>query len=381
MSWTLPLTDLQLSEEDIAAYLDVLESGWLTMGPRTVEFESTFAERFGVPHAVAVSSGTAALHLALLAAGVREGDEVLVPAGTFVAAAAAVRYCGATPVLVESAGPEDLNLDPADAEARVGPRTRALLATHWLGYACDLGALERVCRRHGLILIEDCAQSIAARDRDGRLTGTVGAAGCFSFFSKKQLAIGEGGMIITADEAIAAKARSLRSHAMTSMTWDRHRGHAESYDIVDVGFNFRIDEPRAALGLSRLARLDADIDRRRALVRRYRAQLREVPGVTIPWSEDDVERGSHFGFAIILDRPVVRDRVARELAHQGIQTTQYPSITSLSGYRDRGPRPRTEDLAARHLVLPLSSTYGAAEVDLVVDRLAELLAAHAAPAG
>ena len=174
VSWTLPLTDVKLSEEDVAAYLGVLESGWLTMGPRTSEFETVFAERFGVPHAVAVSSGTAALHLALLAAGVGQGDEVLVPAGAFVAGAAAIRYCGAHPVLVESIGPEDLNLDPRDAQARVTPRTRAVLATHWLGYACDLEALERLCARHGLILIEDCAQSIAARDTRGRLTGTVG---------------------------------------------------------------------------------------------------------------------------------------------------------------------------------------------------------------
>lgn len=381
MSWTLPLTDVVLSEQDIAAYLEVLESGWLTMGPRTVEFERAFAERFGVPHAIAVSSGTAALHLALLAAGVREGDEVLVPAGTFVAAAAGVRYCGATPVLVESIGPEDLNLDPADAEARVGARTRAVLATHWMGYSCDLPALERLCRRNDLILIEDCAQSIAARDPDGRLTGTVGAAGCFSFFSKKQLAVGEGGMIITADEAIAAKARSLRSHAMTSMTWDRHRGHAESYDIVDVGFNFRIDEPRAALGLSRLGRVERDIDRRRQLVRRYRRQLQDLPAVTIPWTDDDVDRGSHFGFAIVLDRAPLRNQIAQALAQDGIQTTHYPAISSLSAYRDGGGRPRTEDLAARHLVLPLASTYGEAEVDLVVDRVAKLLAAHSARTG
>ncbi len=210
MSWTLPLTDVQLSEEDIAAYLAVLERGWLTMGPRTGEFEYAFAERFGARHAVAVSSCTAALHLALLGAGIEPDDEVLVPAMTFVAAPAAVRYCGARPVLVDSVGPEDLNMDPVQAAEHVGPRTRAVLATHWLGYACDLSALESLCREHGLILIEDCAQSITARAADGRLTGTVGVAGCFSFFSKKQLAVGEGGMILTSDDALGAKARSLR---------------------------------------------------------------------------------------------------------------------------------------------------------------------------
>jgi dTDP-4-amino-4,6-dideoxygalactose transaminase len=381
MSWTLPLTDVRLTEEDVAAYLAVLESGWLTMGPRTREFELAFARRFGVRHAVAVSSGTAALHLALLAAGVGEGDEVLVPAMTFVADAAAVRYCGATPVLVDSIGPEDLNLDPEDAARHIGPRTRAVLATHWLGYACDLAALERMCRQHGLLLIEDCAQSITARDADGRLTGTVGAAGCFSFFSKKQLALGEGGMILTSDETIAANARSLRSHAMTSMTWDRHRGHAESYDIVDVGFNFRIDEPRAALGLSRLPRVDDDVAHRRELVRRYRERLEGVPGLTIPWTDEDVERASHFGFAILLESEGVRGGVSHELAAQGIQTTHYPAISSLSAYSGHPSRPRADDLAARHLLLPLSSVFTDRDVDLVVGQLTAVLAAFAAPAG
>jgi len=375
MSWIVPLTDVQISEEDIAAYLAVLEQGWLTMGPRTREFELAFAERFGKRHAVAVSSGTAALHLALLAAGIGEGDEVLVPAMTFVAGAAAVRYCGARPVLIEPCGPDDLNLDPDDAARHIGPRTRAILATHWLGYACDLAALERLCHEHELILIEDCAQSIDARAADGRLTGTVGVAGCFSFFSKKQLAVGEGGMILTSDDAIEAKARSLRSHAMTSVTWDRHRGHAESYDVVDVGFNFRIDEPRAALGLSRMKRLDADIARRRELVRSYRNRLTEVPGVSIPWSADDVERSSHFGFAILLETESIRDAVASELGDRGVQTTHYPSITALTAYREHPPRPRTEELAGRHLVLPLSSTYTNREVDLVIGSLAEIMAA------
>ncbi len=378
MSWTLPLTDLELTEEDVAAYLAVLESGWLTMGPRTRELERTFAERFGSPHAVAVSSGTAALHLALRAAGIGEGDEVIVAAMTFVADAAAVRYCGARPVPVESLGPEDLNLDPDEVERHVNPRTRAVLVTHWLGYACDLAALERVCRDHELILIEDCAHSITARDAGGRLTGTVGAAGCFSFFSKKQLAVGEGGMILTADAALADKARSLRSHAMTSMTWERHRGYAESYDVIDVGFNFRLDEPRAALGLSRLGRLDDDVARRRELVRAYRERLRDVPGVTIPWTDEDVERSSHFGFAILLDTAQARERIAGQLAGRGIQTTHYPALTTLSAYREPAPHPRTEALAARHLLLPLSSTYGVREVDLVVDELTSLLAADPA---
>ncbi len=380
MSWSIPLTDVVISEEDVEAVLGVLEGGWLTMGPRTGELERAIAELTGSAHAVAVSSGTAALHLALLAAGIGPGDEVLVPALTFVAAPAAVRYCGAEPVFVDSIGPADLNLDPEDAAALVGPRTRAILATHWMGYPCDLAALEALCEEHGLLLIEDCAQSITARCPDGRMTGTVGALGCLSFFSKKQLCVGEGGMVLSDDEELAAKVRLLRSHAMTSVTWDRHRGYAESYDVVDVGFNFRLDEPRAMLALSRLPRLLDDIARRRSLARRYRELLAEVPGIAIPWREQDLEGSAHFGFPILLDDGEQRDRVAIELAGRGIQTTCYPALTRLSGYRDHPPRPRAEDLAARHLLVPLSSTYTEHEIDTVVGALTEIVAAEYAAA-
>jgi dTDP-4-amino-4,6-dideoxygalactose transaminase len=377
MSWQIPLTDLVLSEEDIAAVLECLEGGWLTMGPRTDRFERAFAEFCDMPHAVAVSSGTASLHLALLAAGIGPGDEVLVPAFTFVAGAAAIRYCGATPVFVDSIGPSDLNLDPADAAQLITPRTRAILATHWMGYACDVEPLERLCAEHGLLLIEDCAQSITARAADGRLTGSIGAAGCFSFFSKKQLSVGEGGMVVTHDEALAASVRSLRSHAMTSVTWDRHLGYAESYDVVDVGFNFRIDEPRAALGLSRLPRVPGDVERRRELVRSYRDRLQWFDGVQVPWDDDDVERSAHFGFPIVVATPEERERVARDLTKRGIQTTCYPAIPNLTAYHDHPRRPIAEDLSARHLLLPLSSVYTEREVEQVVTQLSEVLGAGA----
>jgi dTDP-4-amino-4,6-dideoxygalactose transaminase len=377
MSWQIPLTDVVLSEEDIAAVLECLEGGWLTMGPRTDKFERAFAEFCDVPHAVAVSSGTAALHLALLAAGIGPGDEVLVPALTFVAGAAAVRYCGATPVFVDSIGTTDLNLDPADAAQLITPRTRAILATHWMGYACDLEALGQLCSEHGLVLIEDCAQSLTARAADGRLTGTVGTAGCFSFFSKKQLSTGEGGMVITHDEAVAAKVRSLRSHAMTSVTWDRHLGYAESYDVVDIGFNFRLDEPRAALGLSRLPRVVAGVEQRRELAHSYRERLRSIDDIEVPWDDDSVERSAHFGFTIIVPTPEERERVVHELSDRGIQTTCYPAIPNLTAYQDHPRRPVAEDLSARHLLLPLASMYTEREVEQVVTQLTEVLATGA----
>lgn len=366
MSFTLPLTDVIVPEEDVQAVLDVYRSGWLTMGPRTQAFEAAFAQAVGSEHAVAVSSGTAALHLALLAAGIGPGDEVLIPGLTFVAAANAVRACGATPVLCESIGPRDHNLDPADVAARVTPRSKAIMATHWWGYPCDIAALEALAAEHGLVIVEDAAQAVLADLGGGRRAGTAGVAGCFSLFSKKQLCVGEGGMVVTDDEAVAARVRSLRSHAMTSVTWDRHRGHAESYDILDVGFNYRIDEPRAALGLARLPRLVEDLAKRRAMVRAYRSALVGLDGVLVPWSDEEVERSTHFVFGVVLEDRAARDTVRAVLGEQGIQTTAYPCISQFTEYAGGVRLPVAEAIADRHTALPLSSSFGQDEVEQVV---------------
>ncbi len=373
--WRVPLTDIAMPEQDVQAVLDCLRSGWLTMGPRNLQFERALAAYVGTPHAVTVSSGTAALHLAFLAAGLGPGDEVIVPALTFVASAAAARYVGAEPVLCDicgraGGGPYDLNIDLDDAARRVTPRTRAIVAVHLGGYPADVLALRELCDARGLLLIEDCAQAIGARLDDGRQVGTVGELGAFSFFSKKQLCVGEGGMVCTAEEALAARVRLLRSHAMTSSTWDRHRGHDPAYDVVDVGFNFRLDEPRAALGLSRLVRLDEDIAVRRALVRAYRERLAAVPGLELAWDEHAVERSSHFFFPVLLPDRVARDRLRDRLKAAGVQTTWYPALHTFTEYRDAVPAgglPMAAEAADRHCALPLSATMDEAAVDIVVE--------------
>jgi dTDP-4-amino-4,6-dideoxygalactose transaminase len=384
VSWSIPLTDIRMTEEDVDAVLECLRGGWLTMGPRVQEFEQRFAEYVGIEHAAAVSSGTAALHLAALAAGIGPGDEVIVPNFTFVASAAAARYCGATPVLCDSLGPRDFNLDPDDVRSLITSRTRAVMAVHFMGYAAELEVLRALCDEHGLRLIEDAAQAVGARTRSGAMVGTVGELGCFSLFSKKQLCVGEGGMVVTSDADLDAKVRLLRSHAMTSVTWDRHQGYAESYDVVDIGFNFRLDEPRAALGLSRIRRLDDDLAVRRARVRRYRQALSDHPAIVLPWDEDEVTRSSHFAFPILLRDRDTRDQLRSGLAAAGIQTTAYPAITQLteyaSGYGET-TLPRSRDLAERHCVLPLSALMSEAELDTVVATVYAILAeppAHAA---
>lgn len=380
--WHVPLTDVAMPEQDVQAVLDCLRSGWLTMGPRTRAFEEALAAYVGSPHAITVSSGTAALHLACLAAGIGPGEEVIVPALTFIASANAARLVGAEPVLCDVRGRDDrggydLNIDVEDAARRITSRTRAIVAVHFGGYPADVLALRELCDEHSLILIEDCAQAIGARvDDSARQVGTVGELSTFSFFSKKQLCVGEGGMVCTADEELAARVRLLRSHALTSSTWDRHRGHDPSYDVVDIGFNYRLDEPRAALGLSRLARLEHDIAVRRALVRAYRERLAETPGLELVWDAHAVELASHFFFPVLLPDRHARDRFRAQLKADGIQSTWYPALPALTEYRDATPSdglPRAAEASDRHCALPLSATMNEAALELVVETVRSAL--------
>jgi dTDP-4-amino-4,6-dideoxygalactose transaminase len=373
----IPVFDVQLDEKHVEAVAETLRSGWLTMGPRIQAFEAEFADHLGVPHAVAVTNCTTALHLAYLAAGVGPGDEVVVPGITFVATAAAVRYCGAAPVLAEILGPYDLSLDPEDVEARLTPRTKAVCAVHYAGYAAPLAALRDLCEARGLALIEDAAHSPSATVPGGdEMLGTVGLAGAFSFFSNKIISCGEGGLLATRDERVAEFARSRRSHAMTSGTWDRHRGHAMSYDVIDVGFNYRMDEPRAALLSARLPGLAADVAERRRLTHLYRAALAEVPGVSVPYSDEQVNASSCYIMPLMLDQPGLRDPLRSYLSERhGIQTTVlYPSITEFTAYAGGPSLPRCEHAARAQVTLPLYPHLGEERLERVVAAVTDGLA-------
>ncbi len=331
----------------------------------------------GSAHAVAVSSGTAALHLAARATNVGPGDEVVVPGLTFVASASAFRLVGARPVLSDVESPTRPNLDPADVERRLTPRTKAVVAVHFCGYPAQVHELRELCDDRGLTLIEDAAQAVGATiDETDRKVGTVGAIGCFSLFSKKQLCVGEGGMVVTHDDELAARVRSLRSHAMTTVTWDRHRGHANTYDVTDIGYNYRLDEPRAALGHSRLARLDADITARRQVVRTYRDRLTGLDGLDLAWDDADVACSSHFAFPVLLENREARDRFRDALADQDVQTTWYPALHRFTEYRDRyaASLSNVEAAADRHCALPLSSTFSEDQIESVMDAVTTALA-------
>jgi dTDP-4-amino-4,6-dideoxygalactose transaminase len=371
----IPLFDVQLEQHHIDAVADTLRSGWLTMGPRTQEFERVFAEHLDCKHAIALANCTAALHLAYLAAGVGPGDEVIVPAITFVATAAAARYCGAEPIFADVKGTHDLGIDPEDVERRITPRTKAVCAVHYGGYAADLAALRSICEDAGIALIEDAAHSPSATPLgDSRKLGTHGLSGCFSFFSNKVLSCGEGGLLATDDDAVADQVRSLRSHAMTTGTWDRHRGHAPGYDVVDVGYNYRMDEPRAALLTARLTGLEEDIAIRRRLVHRYRELLSDMPGVTVPYDDAEVDVSSCYVMPLIVEDPALRDPLRTfMLDERRVQTSVlYPALHELTAYAGVARElPRSELVARAELTLPLFPTLAEDDQDRVVSALAD----------
>src|SRR3954452_17380186 len=261
---SIPVFDLQITQDDLDAVEATLRSGWWTMGPRVAEFEEVFAADLGAKHVVATSSCTTALHLALLGAGIGPGDEVIVPSYTFVATVATVIQAGATPVFADIGGQHDLCMDPEHAESLIGPHTKAIMPVHYGGYAASPTRLRAVCDEHGIALLEDAAHAPYSVEA-GRRFGTFGLAGAFSFFPNKVLGIGEGGALCTDDDDLAALARTLRSQGMTSGTMERHCGGKMGSDVVALGSNYRMDEPRAALLLSRLRRLPNEIRRRREL--------------------------------------------------------------------------------------------------------------------
>lgn len=376
-TWRIPLSDIDLGEEELAAVQDVLHSRWLTMGQVTQQFESDFVRYTGAKYALAVTNATAALHMACVAVGLAQGDEVIVPALTFVASANCIRYVGATPVFADLGGENDLNISPAAIEARITEHTRAILVVHYGGYACAMPTILEIARRHGLRVIEDAAHA-AGSWLENRHLGTWGDIGCFSFFSNKNMTTGEGGMVVTNDDALIEKLRLLRSHGMTSLTLDRHKGHAWSYDVVDLGYNYRIDEIRAALGIVQLSKLDRNNERRRHLTQLYRECLQELPQVKVPFANHPGVSAAHIQ-PILLPRGADRIHFMEQMKLQGIQTSiHYPPIHKFAAYRDLGPRASgqltvTEDLAAREVTLPLYPAMTDQDVEVVVEAVANAL--------
>ena len=357
----IPIARPVLGEREVEAARRAILSGWVTQGPEVAAFEREFAAAVGAPHACAVSSCTTALHLALVAAGVGPGDEVVTVSHSFIATANAIRYCGATPVFVD-VELDTFNIDPALVDAAVTPRTKALLVVHQLGMPCDLASLVATARRHAVPLIEDAACAIGSEIRwQGewqRIGRPHGDMACFSFHPRKLLSTGDGGMVVTASAETDATLRLLRQHGMSVPDTVRHASAQvvfEGYPIV--GFNYRLTDIQAAIGREQIARLDGIVARRRELAARYATALAGVPGVVVP-REPEWARSNWQTYAVRL-QTADQKRVMQRMLDDGVSTRRgvmnahregaYPAGT----WRAAGTLTRGECAQDTAIALPL----------------------------
>jgi perosamine synthetase len=360
----IPVARPSIGAEELDAVRRPLESGWLTQGPEVAAFEREFAAFVEAPHACAVSNCTTALHLALRAAGVRAGDEVITVSHSFIATANAIRYCGAVPVFVD-VSPTTYNIDPARIAAVVSARSRAILAVHQLGMPCDLPALVEVARRHHLPLVEDAAcaagSEIEIRGRWERIGRPHGDIACFSFHPRKVLTTGDGGMLTTANPEWDRQFRLWRQHAMSVSDATRHSSKqvvAEQY--TELGYNYRLTDLQAAIGRVQLSRLPATVARRRDIAARYHARLRGIPGLQLPF-EPAWARSNWQSYCVRLPKGVDQSRVMQAMLDDGISTRRGVMCAHLEPAYQREPwRAQSSDalavserISGDGLILPL----------------------------
>ena len=361
----VPLSAPYIDERDEELVLEVLRSGRLSLGPTIDRFEELFAERVGAPYAAAVSSGTAGLHLLCRIAGLRPGDEAITSPYSFVASANCAIYEGATPVFAD-VDERTMNLDPTAVEAAITERTKAVVAVDIFGYPCELGPLQEICERHGLALVQDACEALGA-EYMGAPVGSQGTSAVFAFYPNKQMTTGEGGMVTTHSEEEWSLLKSLRN-----------QGRADGGGWLDharLGYNYRIDDIRAALGIGQLEKLDLILELRAAAAARYEDLLAGVDGVEVPLADDAEHVRSWFVYVVTLARGIDRERVIGELERQGIATSRYlPSIHLQSYMREtygfsEGLCPVSEDLSQRTLALPFFAQIEAEDQERVVEAL------------
>ena len=374
MNWQVPLCQPSFREEELTTLADTYRSGWLTVGPRTAELEEAFCAYTGARHAVAVSSCSAAMHLACLAAGLGPGDSVVVPSLTFTSTVSAVSHTGAAPRFADIASPTEPWLSAASVEEAIDERTRAILTMSYGGHLGETAEIAELARDRGLFLLEDAAHSSGSR-LDGRHAGTFGLAGAFSFSASKNLGIGEGGMLVTDDEELAHRVNRQRWHGLGSQAWERHQRAAPTYELEGSGFNYRFDDPRAALVRACLGRLDEDNRRRASIDAAYREALdgEELLEPTAPFPAG--EQSSHCLFTAVLDEHVDRNAFRAALADRGVQTTVHYPPVHLGGVNAEpdASLPVTEDYARRAVTVPMFPQMESWQQELVVEAVSDTL--------
>jgi dTDP-4-amino-4,6-dideoxygalactose transaminase len=376
MDYKIPLFDLNFDEKEEQAVLDVIRSKWISTGPKTAQLEQQFAGMLNTGHAVALSNCTVALHLALKLAGIKENDEVICPSLTFVATVNAIRYLNALPVFADVKSYMDFTIDPSDIERKITPRTKAILVMHYAGFPCNMDAIMDLAERFKLKVIEDACHGPLSEYK-GKKLGTIGDIACFSFFSNKNISTGEGGMLVTNNHEYAEQAKLLRSHGMTSLSYERAKGHSTDYDVVTLGFNYRMDDIRASIGIVQLDKLHDDLLKRAGIRREYLQKLEGIEGLTVPFS-------GYTGFVSNYIMPVLltgaaagkRDEVRIKMHKEGIQTSvHYPPVHRFSIYRHFGADlPITEYVAANELTLPMYSKLTIDDIGFIASAVKSILA-------
>lgn len=373
MEYKIPLFDLNFDQAEEDAVIRTLRSKWISTGPKTAEFEKKFAEMLQVNHALALANCTVSLHLALLLIGIKPGDEIICPSLTFVATANAIRYLNANPVFADIKNYENLTIDPEDIERKITKKTKAIMLMHYGGFGCEMDKISLIAEKNNLKIIEDACHAPLS-EYDGKKLGTFGEFGCFSFFSNKNISTGEGGMLVTNNTELIERARIIRSHGMTSLSFERSKGHSTDYDVVELGYNYRMDDIRSSIGIVQLDKLVNDIKRRTELRNYYVKQLSGIKDIIIPF-KDYKFLSSNYIFPIVLKNSNVekRNKVREYLAANGIQTSvHYPAVHRFSIYSEFAVElPKTEYVTDNLITLPLFSKLSFDNIDyikLIIER-------------
>lgn len=375
MSYNIPLFKLNFDEKEANAAAETIKSGWISTGPKCEELEQMFVKMFNVNYAVSISNCTDALHLCCLVCGIGPGDEVLCPSLTFAASANCIRYVGATPVFCDIVGPEHINIDPADIKRKITPKTKAIVVVHMGGFPAKMDEIMDIAQKHNLKVIEDACHGPLSEYK-GKKLGTIGDCAAFSFFSNKNISTGEGGMFITNNKEMAEKARLLRSHGMTTMSYQRASGHATSYDIVELGYNFRLDDIRASIAIEQLKKLPADLQERIRVRKRYVEGLSQIEGIVVPFA-DNTEFVSNYIMPIVLLNSTKerRDKMREAIHAAGIQTSvHYPAIHKFSIYKNSETHlPKTEYVTDNEITLPMYAALTNEQIDFITETISNAL--------
>lgn len=372
MAYKIPLFNLNFDEREAQAAYDTIKSGWISTGPKNAELEQMFIDMWSVKYAVSMSNCTDALHVCCMVCGFGPGDEVICPSLTFAASCNCIRYVGATPVFADIVGPDHINIDPKDIERKVTSKTKGIIVVHMAGFPAQMDEIMKIARKHNLKVIEDACHGPLSEYK-GKKLGTIGDCAAFSFFSNKNISTGEGGMFITNSEELEKKARLIRSHGMSTMSYQRASGHATEYDITCLGYNYRMDDIRAAIAIEQLKKLPGDLEARVRVRKRYLDNLSEIDRVVVPFA-DCKEFTSNYIFPIVIkDSTKDQRNTLREYIHaQGIQTSvHYPAAHHFTTYKEHGAfLPQTDYCTDNEITLPMYATLTMEQVDFICEVVA-----------